>query len=72
MNMTLTPIFKSKAHQRARENEYKAAKDVAPFCPYGTDNRSSLAFRRAWMRGQDDGWTAASAGVSGAEVLRHA
>lgn len=65
-------IFKNKAHQRAYENGYKAAQTDAPFCPYGTDDRSSLYFRRAWMRGYDEARAAASAGVSGAEVLRHA
>jgi ribosome modulation factor len=65
-------FFKNKAHQREYENGYKAAQNESPFCPYGTDNRSSLAFRRAWMRGYDEARAAASAGVSDAEVLRHA
>lgn len=64
--------YKNKAHQRAYENGYKAAQHDAPFCPYGTENSSSVYFRRAWMRGFDEASAAASAPSAGAKVLRHA
>lgn len=65
-------IYTNKAHQRAYENGYKAAQNEAPFCPYGTDNRSSLDFRRAWMRGYDAGRAAAGAGDGAGEASVHA
>ena len=52
--MSVRADFKNKAHRTAFDAGQKARLEGKErFAPYGTDNRASLHFRKAWLCGYD-------------------